>query len=41
MPVRREPRLVVVRRNRFLGWGLGFIALLLYGAMRWRWTQGF
>jgi len=41
MPARQDHRLVALRRNRLLGWGLAAIALLLYSAMRWRWTQGF
>lgn len=29
------------RHNRVLALGLGFLALALYLAITWRWTQGF
>jgi hypothetical protein len=41
MPQRQDFRLAGARRNRFLAWGLSAIAVLLYAAMRWRWTEGF
>jgi hypothetical protein len=41
MPVRQKAQHTQSRRNRLLAWGLGGLALLLYGAMRLRWTQGF
>ena len=41
MSVRQGIRPVTARHNRRLGWVLGGVALILYLAIAFRWTQGF
>ena len=36
-----QPKAVVHRKNRWLGWALGAVALLMYAAIGLRWTRAF
>lgn len=41
MPGRQASSRMLSLRNRSLGIGLWVLAMLLYGAITWRWTRGF